>query len=67
MADSLEYVRNYYKVPAKKGGRVVAYGKPGVITGGQGQYVLIKLDTLKHANPYHPTDGIVYEDSTDGR
>ena len=30
---SMEYIRNTYGVPAKRGMRVTAYGKPGVITG----------------------------------
>lgn len=57
---SLEYIRNYYGVPAKKGGRVNAYGKLGTITGTSNAHLLIKLDGEKHSNPYHPTDGIEY-------
>lgn len=57
---SLEYIRNHYGVKAMKGGRVNAYGKPGVITGASGPHLLIKLDGEKHSNPYHPTDGIEY-------
>lgn len=58
---SLEYIRNYYGVPAKKGGRVNAYGKPGTITGARHAHLLIKLDgEQQSARPYHPTDGIEY-------
>ena len=54
--DPLEYVRNYYKVPAKKG-KIVSYnGKLGVITGGSGPHVKVKLEGEKHARPYHPSD-----------
>jgi hypothetical protein len=61
MRDPLQYVRDYYGVPAYKGVKVEAYGKPGVIAGGEGPHVLIKLDGEKHARPYHPTDGITYK------
>lgn len=57
---SLEYIRDYYTVPARKGVRVNAYGKPGTITGASGAHLLIKLDGEKHSNPYHPRDGIDY-------
>ncbi|HEY1029777.1 MAG TPA: hypothetical protein VGE28_19360 [Pseudomonas sp.] len=60
---SLEYIRNYYGVPAKKGGRVNAYGKPGTITGARNAHLLIKLDSEQHSNSYHPTDGIEYLES----
>ena len=54
--DPLEYVRNYYGVPAKKG-KVVSYnGKLGVITGASGPHVKVKLEGAKHALPYHPMD-----------
>lgn len=58
--DSLQYVRDYYNVPAYKGVRVNVYGKSGVITGGDGSYVKIRLDGAKHAGNYHPTDGVTY-------
>lgn len=57
---SLEYIRNYYGVRAKKGGRVKAYGTPGTITGARNAHLLIKLDGEQCSAPYHPTDGIEY-------
>lgn len=57
---SLEYIKQYYGVDAKRGQRVIAYGKPGVITGADGQYIRIRLDGQKHSDNYHPTDGIEY-------
>jgi hypothetical protein len=57
---SLEYIRNQYKVPAYKGVKVIAYGKPGVITGASGAYLKIKLDHESISAPYHPTDGMDY-------
>ncbi len=57
---SMDYIRTHYRVPAKKGARVKAYGKPGQITGADGPYVRIRLDGQKHSNNYHPTDEIEY-------
>lgn len=60
--DCYDYVRRYYSVPAYVGMRVIAGDKPGVIVAAKSDlhYVHIKLDGQKHANPYHPTDGIQY-------
>ena len=57
-----EYVRKAYGVPAEKGRRVVAYGKPGVITECRGHHIGINLDECKPGvtHPYHPVDGIEY-------
>jgi len=63
--DCYDYVRRYYAVPAYIGKRVRVGGKEGVIVKANGsqQYVHIRLDDAKHANPYHPTDGIEYLES----
>lgn len=53
---SLEYIRNTYRVPAWRGGRVTYRGQPRIITGANGPHVAIRLDGAKHALPYHPTD-----------
>ena len=57
-----EYVREYYSVPAEIGRRVVAYGKPGVISEDRGNYigVLLDKDNPGDVGTYHPTDGIEY-------
>ena len=53
---SLEYIRNYYRVPAKKG-KIVSYkGKLGMITGASGPHVKVRLEGEKNALPYHPDD-----------
>lgn len=57
-----EYVRNRYQVPAEKGRRVVAYGKPGTIVRADGNYIKILIDGEKLAGSYHPKDGIEYLD-----
>lgn len=58
--DKLEYVRNYYNVPAYKGVRISYQGKQGVIVDGDGPYISIRLDGETIARPYHPKDGITY-------
>lgn len=59
--DDLQYVRDYYGVPAYRGVRVNVYGKDGVIEKGQAAYIMVRLDGDKHARPYHPTDGVTYK------
>ena len=56
----MDYIRNYYKVPAKKGGRVEYEGKPGTIVGSRNAYLLIRLDGEKEVGSYHPTYNITY-------
>jgi hypothetical protein len=63
--DALEYVRDHYGVPAFKNRRVIYNGKPGVIKGGKGAYVLILLDGETKKVTCHPTWEMVYlEDET---
>ncbi|KTC97922.1 hypothetical protein [Legionella feeleii] len=52
---SMEYIRMYYKVPAKRGQKVVANGKLGLITGSRGVYLRIRLEDQKRSSLYHPT------------
>lgn len=61
---SCEYVRNYYKVPAAIGRRVVVYGKPGIIAEDRGHYIGVNLDEDKPGRVcnYHPTDGVEYKE-----
>lgn len=61
---SLEYVRDFYRVPASIGRRVTVYGKPGIISADRGHYIGVTFDTDK---PYvihnaHPVDGVEYGD-----
>lgn len=64
---SLEYIRNYYKVPAEVGRRVVAYGKPGIIMSAINAYIGVVLDDdpKRSPRPHHPTDQIVYGEMAD--
>lgn len=61
---SMEYIRETYGVPAKKGGRVAFYDdgvvKYGVITGTHNAHLKIKLDGEQRAGCYHPTWNLEY-------
>lgn len=52
----MDYIRNYYGVPAKRGGRVTYQGNPGTITGHSGPHLKVRLDGEKHSGIYHPMD-----------
>lgn len=55
----MEYIRLTYGVPAKRGMRVVANGRPGVIVGTHwGSRLLIRVDGV--TRNYHPTWNIIY-------
>ncbi|WP_278983223.1 hypothetical protein [Sphingobium yanoikuyae] len=60
----MDYIRNYYDVPAKSGSRVRYSGghQPieGTIVAAQGARLLIRLDGDDHDMPYHPTWKIEY-------
>jgi len=61
---SLEYIRDYYRVPARVGGRVKYTGgkqpQYGTIVDASGQYLVIRLDGEAHELSYHPTWEITY-------
>jgi hypothetical protein len=59
---SFAYVRAYYGVPAKRGARVIADGRAGVITSGLGHYIRIRLDGERRPRVYHPTWHMDYLD-----
>ncbi len=60
----IEYIRRYYGVPAKRGGRVKYTGcgrdELGTITGTMGSHLRIRLDGLKISHPFHPTWELEY-------
>lgn len=60
MTTAREYVRRYYGVPAKRGMRVIADGKPGVITSFRDARINVRLDGEKRPAPWHPTWHMVY-------
>lgn len=53
----MEYIRNYYGVPLRRGLRVRVNGKLGVITGASSAqaHVNVRFDGQKHSIPCHPT------------
>lgn len=61
---SMDYIRTYYSVPAKHGGRVeyTGTGKPtlGTITGTRGAHLRIRLDGFKRSGYFHPTWCLTY-------
>ena len=60
---SMQYIRDYYGVPAKRGGRVRFQDRVnGTITGTKGGHLRIRLDGNKFSRPYHPTSEIEYLD-----
>jgi hypothetical protein len=64
---SFAYVRKYYGVPAKRGGRVEYTGcgksELGTITSANGAHLNIRLDGVKHTMPFHPTWKLRYLDA----
>ncbi len=67
---SLEYIRNTYGVPAKRGGIVEYSGAGrtlrGVITGADGAHVRVRLEGGKFSMKFHPTWKLRYLQSTAG-
>jgi hypothetical protein len=56
----MNYIRNYYKVPAKRGGKVKYEGKTGIIIGSRLAYLRIRLEGEKEIKSYHPTYNLEY-------
>lgn len=57
---SMQWIRDYYKVPARIGGRVTYLGQPGQIVCAAGQYLRIRLDGEKRSRIFHPVWEIAY-------
>ena len=61
---SLQYIRDTYGVPAKRGGRIEYTGNgtaiQGVITGSKGAHILVRLDGDRRSLAFHPTWKIRY-------
>ena len=62
----MAYIRRYYGVPAKRGGRVEVRQGPwimrGVILGCIGPYLRVRPEGKKEPAKIHPTDGVCYLD-----
>lgn len=53
--NQFDYIANTYGKRFHRGQEVIALGKFGVVTSAD-QYVHVRIDGLRHANPYHPDD-----------
>jgi len=60
-----KYIRDFYKVPAKRDREVLYKGKPGVITGSDGARLRIRLHGENKSRVYHPTWEIEYKEVKD--
>lgn len=64
---SMDYVRTYYRVPAKRGGRVEYTGEKsarfGTIVSANNGRINIRLDGEKHPSPFHPLWELRYLDA----
>lgn len=63
-SDPTSYVREMYGVPAKVGGRIVLNGMAGVIEGGDGARLRVRIDSHPEwgAISAHPTWRMEYVD-----
>lgn len=52
---SMEYIRETYDVPAKRGMGVIAQGRKGIIVGSRNAYLRIKIYGEKSTALFHPT------------
>ena len=64
MVGSMNYIRSYYGVPARRGGRVRYYGgevdQMGTIMSARGGYLRIQLDGHGKSFNFHPTWKLEY-------
>lgn len=61
-ARSLDYVRRTSHPSIRPGQRCTAVGRPGIVTGGSGPHILVRLDSERHATPYHPSEVKLVDD-----
>lgn len=64
---SMEYIRRYYGVPAKRGMTITFQGEPCVIVGSQGAHLRVRVSWRKRPVPIHPTWEVVYPDAAGGK
>jgi len=63
---SMKYIRDTYKVPAKRGARIkyrgVAMIQTGTIVGSKGAYIRVRIDgdPFRRVMSYHPTYQMTY-------
>lgn len=61
---SMKYIRDYYKVPAKRGGRIRWHKSrasiDGTIVGSKGQHLRVRFDDNQRIYTMHPTWDVEY-------
>lgn len=57
---SMDYIRSYYGVPAKRGALIMFNGKVGSIVGSRGQYLRVRFDGKRFPAVIHPTWEVRY-------
>ena len=55
MTENMDYIRKKYKVPAKRGMKVIAQGHNGTIVGARNGYLRIRIEGEKNILSFHPT------------
>lgn len=61
MKGAMEYVRGYYGVPARRGGRIRFQGREtGTIRSADGAYLRVQFDARKRVALLHPTWEVEY-------
>jgi hypothetical protein len=56
----MKWIREHYRVPAKRGMQVIVRGRHGIIVGSMRGYLRIKLCNNPKPLLFHPTSGIYY-------
>lgn len=57
--DSLAFVRQRYGLDVSPGQSCTALGLPGVVTGGDGKYICVRLYRHQHDANYHARDVVL--------
>jgi hypothetical protein len=61
---SMAYIREHYKVPAKRGGRIIYTGgrfpMTGTIVGSRNAHLRVRMDGFKRIEELHPTWNVEY-------
>lgn len=60
---SMAYIRRHYGVPAKRGVRVIANGRPGTITSADGARLRVRLAGDTRSTVHHPTWRMQYPEA----
>jgi hypothetical protein len=63
---SMDYIRKYYGVPAKRGGRIKFGNDPGTIVGSVDCHLRVRLDGAKRTIRIHAVWAVEYLDPKPG-